>query len=230
MTLAAHYLLDFSWQTAGLLGAALAPTDPAVMFSVFGRNEIGGRTGTILEGESGANDPVGIALMLAAVSLAQEDSTSVAHAVGEFVLGLGVGVVFGVAGAYVLLAVAPRSSPKPRALSAADTRACRGDLRARDCRARLRVPRGLHRGDPDRRRRHSREARDRALPHVAREPRGDRCLRRARPDDRPHCARRRTNAGSTGSCSRSCWRSSRGLSRSARCCCPSGCHAASGSS
>ena len=37
MTLAAHYLLDFSWQTAGLLGAALAPTDPAVMFSVFGR-------------------------------------------------------------------------------------------------------------------------------------------------------------------------------------------------
>ena len=74
MTLAAHYLLDFSWQTAGLLGAALAPTDPAVMFSVFGRKEIGGRTGTILEGESGANDPVGIALMLAAVSLAQSDS------------------------------------------------------------------------------------------------------------------------------------------------------------
>ena len=41
MTLAAHYLLDFSWQTAALLGAAVAPTDPAVMFSVFGRKEIG---------------------------------------------------------------------------------------------------------------------------------------------------------------------------------------------
>jgi potassium/hydrogen antiporter len=109
MTLGAHYVLDFSWQTSGLLGAALAPTDPAVMFSVFGRNEIGGRTGTILEGESGANDPVGIALMIAAVSLAQEGSTSFAHAAGEFVLGLGLGVVFGVAGAYVLLAVARRS-------------------------------------------------------------------------------------------------------------------------
>jgi potassium/hydrogen antiporter len=103
MTLAAHYLLDFSWQTAGLLGAALAPTDPAVMFSVFGRKEIGGRTGTILEGESGANDPVGIALMLAAVSLAQSDSTSVAHAVGEFVLELGAGIVVGVVGAYVVV-------------------------------------------------------------------------------------------------------------------------------
>jgi cell volume regulation protein A len=103
LTLAARYLLDFSWQTAGLLGAALAPTDPAVMFSVFGRKEIGGRTGTILEGESGANDPVGIALMLAAVSLAQSDSTSVAHAVGEFVLQLGAGILVGVVGAYVVV-------------------------------------------------------------------------------------------------------------------------------
>lgn len=103
MTLAAHYLLDFKWQTAGLLGAALAPTDPAVMFSVFGRREVAGRTGTILEGESGANDPVGIALMLAAISLAQTDSTSVAHAVGDFFLQLGVGTAVGVLGAWVLL-------------------------------------------------------------------------------------------------------------------------------
>src|SRR5918911_3074192 len=103
MTLAARYLLDFQWETAGLLGAALAPTDPAVMFSVFGRQEVGGRTGTILEGESGANDPVGIALMLAAVSLAQSDPTSLGHAVGDFFLQLGVGTAIGVAGAYVLV-------------------------------------------------------------------------------------------------------------------------------
>ena len=103
MTLAAHLLLGFKWQTAGLLGAALAPTDPAVMFSVFGRREIAGRTGTILEGESGANDPVGIALMLAAISLAQTDSTSLAYAVGDFFLQLGVGTVIGVFGAFALL-------------------------------------------------------------------------------------------------------------------------------
>ena len=103
MTLAAHYLLDFRWETAGLLGAALAPTDPAVMFSVFGRQEVGGRTGTILEGESGANDPVGIALMLAAVSLAETNPTSVAAAIGEFFLQLGVGTIVGVVGAYVLM-------------------------------------------------------------------------------------------------------------------------------
>ncbi len=53
----AHYLLDFSWTTSWLLGAALAPTDPAVMFSVLGNSEVGGRSGTILEGESGVERP-----------------------------------------------------------------------------------------------------------------------------------------------------------------------------
>ena len=64
MAVFAHYVLDLDWTTAGILGAAVAPTDPAVMFSVLGDKEIAGRTGTILEGESGVNDPVGIALMI----------------------------------------------------------------------------------------------------------------------------------------------------------------------
>ena len=40
----AHYALGFEWMLAGLVGAALAPTDPAVMFSVLGRREIAGRS------------------------------------------------------------------------------------------------------------------------------------------------------------------------------------------
>jgi cell volume regulation protein A len=98
MAVAARYALGFSWTTAGLIGAALAPTDPAIMFSVLGRWEITGRTGTILEGESGANDPVGIALMLALVDRAA-GSGSLAAGIGNFVLslaiGLGVGVLAG---------------------------------------------------------------------------------------------------------------------------------------
>src|SRR4029450_4483917 len=58
----AHLLFDLDWRAALLLGTALAPTDPAVVFSVLGRREVAGRSGTILEGESGANDPVAIAL------------------------------------------------------------------------------------------------------------------------------------------------------------------------
>ena len=36
VALAAHYVLGFSWIESGLIGAAIAPTDPAVTFSVFG--------------------------------------------------------------------------------------------------------------------------------------------------------------------------------------------------
>ena len=73
------------------------------MFSVLGRREIAGRTSTILEGESGANDPVGIALMIAMVSIASANGDSAWHAVGEFVLELAVGTAIGVVGAVLLI-------------------------------------------------------------------------------------------------------------------------------
>src|SRR5262249_51156882 len=65
VALLGHYLLGLDWRFALLIGTALAPTDPAVVFSVLGNREVVGRSGTLLEGESGANDPVGIALMVA---------------------------------------------------------------------------------------------------------------------------------------------------------------------
>ena len=101
--LAAHWLLGFSWITSGLIGAAIAPTDPAVMFSVLGRREVGGRTGTILEAESGANDPVGIALMIGMIEFATSDDGTVWTVVREFALEMSVGLAVGVAGAYILL-------------------------------------------------------------------------------------------------------------------------------
>ena len=106
---AAHWLLGFSWITSGLLGAALAPTDPAVMFSVVGGREIRGRTGTILQGESGANDPVGIALMIGMVELATSDEGSFWTVVREFAVEMAGGTVVGVAGAAALLPLMRRA-------------------------------------------------------------------------------------------------------------------------
>ena len=51
VAVAAHYVLGFDWTVALLIGAALAPTDPAVTFSVLAGKEVEGRAGTILEGE-----------------------------------------------------------------------------------------------------------------------------------------------------------------------------------
>lgn len=100
LAVGAHYLLGLSWVVSGLLGAALAPTDPAVTFSVLAGKEVEGRSGTILEGESGFNDPVGIALMIAMVEYATHDDATFGPVVGEFLVEMGVGLAAGaVAGA-----------------------------------------------------------------------------------------------------------------------------------
>ena len=101
---AAHFAAGMGWRLALLVGTAVAATDPAVVFSVFGRREIAGRTGVLLEGESGANDPVGIAL-LAALLAARGSAGGVAwHVVSEFALQMAVGTAVGVAGGIGLLA------------------------------------------------------------------------------------------------------------------------------
>ena len=109
----AHFLFGFEWVTAGILGAALAPTDPAVMFSVLGNKEIRGRTGTILEGESGVNDPVGIALMIGMVELATHDDASFWIVVEEFSVEMAVGLVIGLLGAAAMRPLLRLSLPSP---------------------------------------------------------------------------------------------------------------------
>jgi cell volume regulation protein A len=114
LALAAHLLLGFEWHTALLIGAALAPTDPAVVFSVLGRREISGRSGTLLEGESGANDPVGIALMVALLGATGSGWDAVGDGVLHFALQMVVGAAAGLAGGWLLLQVMRRISlPSP---------------------------------------------------------------------------------------------------------------------
>lgn len=111
---AGHWLLGLDWTLAGLVGAALAPTDPAVTFSVFGNREIRGRSGTILEGESGANDPVGIALMIGMIEFATVEGASFSVVIEEFAIEMVVGVAIGIAGAAVLLPIFRRLTlPEP---------------------------------------------------------------------------------------------------------------------
>ncbi|HEX5583746.1 cation:proton antiporter [Gaiella sp.] len=105
LALAVHVLLDLSWTASSLVGAALAPTDPAVTFSVLAGKEVEGRSGTILEGESGFNDPVGIALMIGMIELATHDDASWLSVVWEFLREMGVGLAVGVAGGVAIAAV-----------------------------------------------------------------------------------------------------------------------------
>ena len=103
VAVAAHYLLGFDWTVSLLIGAALAPTDPAVTFSVLAGKEVEGRSGTILEGESGFNDPVGIALMIGMIELATVPSAGVADVAWEFLREMGIGLAVGAVAGIVML-------------------------------------------------------------------------------------------------------------------------------
>jgi potassium/hydrogen antiporter len=99
IALAARYVLGFSWVESGLVGAAIAPTDPAVTFSVLSGRDIRGRSGAILQGEAGMNDPVGIALMIGMIELAEEANGTFWIVVREFAVEMTIGLAVGVAGA-----------------------------------------------------------------------------------------------------------------------------------
>jgi cell volume regulation protein A len=103
LALAAHVLFGLGWLTSLLIGTALAPTDPAVVFSVLGRREVSGRSGTLLQGESGANDPVGIALMVSLLGATGGGWSGVAGGIGQFALQMTVGGVVGALGGYAML-------------------------------------------------------------------------------------------------------------------------------
>ena len=120
----AHLVVGFSWYIAVLLGTALAPTDPAVVFSVLGRREISGRSGTVLEGESGANDPVGIALMVSLLAAGGLGLGAFGRVTGQFALQMGIGALIGVVGGRLLLTFMRRVPLPSEALHPLRTLAC----------------------------------------------------------------------------------------------------------
>src|SRR6478735_9065789 len=93
-----HAVFGLPWYLAVLVATAVSPTDPAVVFSVLSGREIAGRSGTILEGESGANDPVGIALLISVIGATGAGASAALTGLGEFALQMGVGLAVGLAG------------------------------------------------------------------------------------------------------------------------------------
>ena len=98
-----HLAFGLSWYASLLVATAVAPTDPTVVFSVLGRRQVSGRSGTILEGESGANDPVGIALMAGLLGAGRLSGAGMGHVASTFVLQMVVGAAIGLAGGRLLL-------------------------------------------------------------------------------------------------------------------------------
>ncbi|MCD0447727.1 potassium/proton antiporter [Actinocorallia sp. API 0066] len=116
----AHYLLGADWRIALLLGAVLAPTDSAAVFSVLRRLPLPPRLAGMLEAESGFNDaPVVIlVVMLSTTSHGGSGVGSLLAVLGyELAVGGVVGLLIGWGGAWVLRKVAlPASGLYPLAV------------------------------------------------------------------------------------------------------------------
>jgi cell volume regulation protein A len=97
-----HALFGVPWYLALLMATAVSPTDPAVVFSVLGQREVAGRSSTILEGESGANDPVGIALMSGLLAAGALTWAALGQVSVQFLLQMVIGGLVGVAGGRAL--------------------------------------------------------------------------------------------------------------------------------
>ncbi len=117
---AAHWLVGADWRTAALLGAVLAPTDAAAVFSVLRRLPLPSRLSGVLEAESGFNDAPVVILVLALSARHPPDTLLMAgELIYELVVGAAAGLLIGWLGAAVLRRVAlPASGLYPIAVMA----------------------------------------------------------------------------------------------------------------
>ena len=149
---------------------------------MLGGREIGGRTGTILKGESGANDPVGIALMIGMIELATSDDGSFWTVVEEFAVEMTLGVAVGALAGLALVPLLRLPLPSPalyplRVLALAGV-VYGGATLVHGSGFLAVFVAGILLGD----RALPHERRDRRLPLLPRQPGRDRDVRRARAD------------------------------------------------
>jgi potassium/hydrogen antiporter len=103
--LVAYLVFDLSFTGAVLLGAVLAPTDPAILIPLFIRSKLRPKLAQTIIAESAFNDPTGAALALALAGVVISGEASVAEPVGEFAIDLGISTVIGVIAGVGLAAV-----------------------------------------------------------------------------------------------------------------------------
>jgi cell volume regulation protein A len=94
--LAAYLLFDLSPAAALLLGAVVGSTDAAAVFATLRFTTLRRRVAALLEAESGANDPMAVALTLGLIAWITESGFSAGDGILLLLRQLGLGLVIGV--------------------------------------------------------------------------------------------------------------------------------------
>ena len=111
-----HYALRWDWMDGLLLGSVLASTDAASVFSILRSRKLGlkNNTASLLEVESGSNDP--FAYMLTMVMLSLRSGTASGGGVALMLVGQ---ILFGVLGGWLIALVAVKIFKKMRSRATA---------------------------------------------------------------------------------------------------------------
>ena len=108
-------MFPLSWSASFLLGAVVASTDAAAVFATLRVTSLRRRLARVLEGESGANDPMGVALTIGLIHWVQGRGAGVADlallVVRQLTLGLVIGLAVGAASAWALVRLPALASP-----------------------------------------------------------------------------------------------------------------------
>ncbi len=91
----AWLVLDIEPLTAGLLGAVVASTDAAAVFSMMRTTALPRRVSAVLRIESGANDPIAVMLTVGLLATLEHGSLSATDWIGFAAMQIGGGVLIG---------------------------------------------------------------------------------------------------------------------------------------
>jgi potassium/hydrogen antiporter len=93
---AAALAFGIPFEQGFLIGAVVAPTDPAILIPLFERLRVRPKVVQTVVAESALNDPTGAVLALTIAAFIVEGEGSVAGAAGEFLADLGLSVALGI--------------------------------------------------------------------------------------------------------------------------------------
>jgi cell volume regulation protein A len=93
----ASLILDLTWAEGFLIGAVVASTDAAAVFSILRSRgvTVPSRLVATLELESGSNDPAAVFLTIAAIDIVMGDTSGPLAVAGMFVLQMAIGAICG---------------------------------------------------------------------------------------------------------------------------------------
>ncbi|HEY7561644.1 MAG TPA: sodium:proton antiporter [Gaiellaceae bacterium] len=102
---AAALFFGLPMESGLLIGAVLAPTDPAILIPLFERMRIRPKVAQTVVAESALNDPTGAVLAFAVAAFVVEGGGSLADPLREFVVDVGISTALGIVSGIVLALV-----------------------------------------------------------------------------------------------------------------------------